>query len=274
VIGARARLKHTGIAKPTLKNRRGSVPTVKAGLIALFAGIAMAEESWLEFSDDDFRRIAAWLPEGGDPRRYKLMPQIIREWAGEDIRQHFVTEPPAARRKRSERLTRLGKLADRLLVALDGLNERDRLTLAAQIGIAEGQSDLEAIFSEENKRRLDESRDFVAIVAAGGKRPLSKPSRGHPRNILSYLVMMDIAAIFEYLAEIKATRQVDRHNHDEKGPFRDFASAIWSILFASDYGLSAALKNWADGKKKYADRSPVMANIALRHPEWVLFDPF
>jgi hypothetical protein len=41
-----------------------------------------------------------------------------------------------------------------------------------------------------------------------------------------------------------------------------------------DEGLSAALKNWADGKKKFADGSPVMANIALRHPEWGLFDPF
>jgi hypothetical protein len=117
--------------------------------------------------------VAAWLPAGGDPRRYKLMPQIIREWAGVGLRQHFVTEPPAARRKRSDRLTRLGKLADRLLEVLDGLDEHDRLTLAAQMGIVEGQSDLEAIFSEENKRRLDESRDFVAIIAAAGKRPLS-----------------------------------------------------------------------------------------------------
>jgi hypothetical protein len=233
----------------------------------------MAGKSWPEFSDNDIRRIAAWLPEGGDPRRHKLMPQIIREWAGVDLRQHFVTEPPAARRKRSERLTRLGNLADRLLEALDGLNERDRLTLAAQMGIAEGQSDLEAMFSEENKRRLDESRDSVAIIAAAGKRPISKPSRGHPPYISSYLVMMDIAAIFEYLAEIAATRQVDRITHDEKGPFRDFAGAIWWVLFAGEDGFSAALKNWADGRKKHGDWSPLIVNIAMRHPGWGLFDP-
>jgi hypothetical protein len=57
--------------------------------------------------------------------------------------------------------------------------------------------------------------------------------------------MMDIAAVFEYLTDTEAVRQVDRNTHDEKGPFRDFAGAIWSVLFTSDDGLSAALKNWA-----------------------------
>jgi hypothetical protein len=195
----------------------------------------MAEQSWPEFSDNDIRHIAAWLPEGGDPRRHTLMPQIIREWAGVDLRLHFVTEPPAARRKRSERLTRLGKLADRLLEALDGLDERDRLTLAAQIGSVEGQSDLVAIFNEENRRRLVESRDFIAAIAAAGGRPLSKPTRGQPRNNLAYLVMMDVAAIFEYLTETEATRQVDRDTREETGPFRDVAGAIWSILATRDF---------------------------------------
>jgi hypothetical protein len=75
--------------------------------------------------------------------------------------------------------------------------------------------------------------------------------------------MMDIAAIFEYLTEIEATRRVDRITHDEKGPFRDFAGAIWSILFAGEDGLSAALKNWADGRKKHGKAWVYVASLQL-----------
>jgi hypothetical protein len=203
----------------------------------------MAEKSWPEFTDEYIRQIAAWLPEGVDPRQHELLPQIIREWASVDLRQHYAAGSPASIRGRRLRLAQLGRLADRLLQALDGLDARDRLTLAAQIGIVEGQSVFEAIPNEENTRHLVEWRDFVATLADACRRPLSKPRRGQPRNRLAYLVMMDVAAIFEYLTETEATRQVDRDTNEETGPFRDFAGAIWSILFTSDEGLSAALKN-------------------------------
>jgi hypothetical protein len=112
------------------------------------------------------------------------------------------------------------------------------------------------------------------MISAAGKQPLSKPRRGRPRNILTYLVMMDIAAVFEYLTDTAATRQVDRSTHEETGPFREFAGAIWSIVIGSDDGLSAALKNWAEGKKRHAECSPLIVNIAMRHPEWGLFPSF
>ena len=228
---------------------------------------------WPEFTDDDIRRIDAWLPEEVDPRRRKLLPQVLREWARSDIREHFAREPAAAARELRERLAQLGKIAIRLLEELDGLNERDLLTLAGQIGVAEGQEITEAIFNEKNRERLDDALHLITTIATAVKRPLQESRPGRPRNIYAYLVMMDISAIFEYLAGA-ATRQVDRNTREEKGPFRDFAGAIWSVLFATDDGLSAALKNWAGGRKKFADSSPLISNIAMRRPEWGLYDPF
>jgi hypothetical protein len=230
---------------------------------------------WPEFTDDNIQRIRSWLPEEVSARRLRLLPQILREWAKVDLREHFMRESSAAQRQRRERLTRLGNIADRLLEALEGLDKRDRWTLAAQIGAAEGQDIQDitvAIFNEENEKRLNYTRNLIAKLAAGAKQPLLKRGRGQPRNVVAYLVMMDIAAIFEYLTGIKATREVDRYTGEEKGPFRDFAGAIWSLVFLSNDGLSAALKNWACGTK-YGELSPLIVNVSLRRPEWGVFDP-
>jgi hypothetical protein len=85
-----------------------------------------------------------------------------------------------------------------VLEMLDELDRGDWLTFAAQIGVASGQ-DYPAIFSQANEERLRQARDSIALIAAAGERPLMKLGPGQPRNILAYLVMMDIAAIFEYL---------------------------------------------------------------------------
>jgi hypothetical protein len=191
-----------------------------------------------------------------------------------DLRQHFARESAAAAQKRHERLARLGKIADRLSEELDGLNERDRWTLAGQIGVAEGQGITEVIFNKKNKEQLDDVRNFIVTLAAAAKRPLWKPGRGQPRNISAYLVMMDIASIFEWLSTTEPTRQVDRKTHDESGPFREFAGAIWPFVFGSSYGFLAAMKNWASARGRFGEKSAIIANIAMRHPEWGLFAPF
>jgi hypothetical protein len=165
-------------------------------------------------------------------------------------------------------------MAERLLRALDLLDPRDASTSAGQVGMARGQEPFQAIWNEENKRWLANSRDCIETIATAAKRPLKKPTRGQPCNIPAYLMMMDIAAIFEYLTDTRATRTVDWKTREETGPFRDFAGAIWSVVFSGADGLSAALKNWAEAKKKYAEPSLLMANIAMRHPEWGLFGPF
>jgi hypothetical protein len=68
---------------------------------------------------------------------------------------------------------------------------------------------------------------------------------------------------------------VDREGKGGKGdagPFWDFAKTIWPLVFRNGtHGLSAAMKNWADARKRFGEESALMANIALRHPTWGLF---
>jgi hypothetical protein len=98
---------------------------------------------WPEFADDHIRSI---------PGAANYLPAILREWARVDLREHFARESPAAQRVRRERLSRLGKIADRLVGALDELDKHDRGTLAGQIGAAEGQEIMEALFDEKTMK--------------------------------------------------------------------------------------------------------------------------
>jgi hypothetical protein len=92
------------------------------------------------------------------------------------------------------------------------------------------------------------------------------------RNYVAYLVIGDIAVIFEWLTNTKATRQVDRDSSRDTGPFWRFAETIWPVVFRNGaYGLSSAMKNWAKARKKFQEESMVIANIALRHPTWGVF---
>jgi hypothetical protein len=93
---------------------------------------------------------------------------------------------------------------------------------------------------------------------------------------LSGRTLRDIAQIFEWLTGMKATRQVDRKGEGGKGdigPFWEFAKAIWPLVFRNGkHGLSNAMKNWAEARKKFDEGSSLMANIALRHPIWGVFE--
>jgi hypothetical protein len=191
-----------------------------------------------------------------------------------DLRSHFSRETTAQQRNRRERLARIGKIADRLSAALNELDKRDRYTLAGQIGVAKGQDIFQAIFTDQNLDRLNDAQNLVAEIGAAAKQPLWKPGRGQPRNISAYLVMMDIAAIFEWLTNTAPTRIVDRTTYDESGSFGDFAGAIWPLVFGTNSGFSAAMKNWGWAHKKFGEQSPLLANIAMRHPEWGIFERF
>ena len=224
-----------------------------------------------EFTDLEVKLIIASLPDEVVPGRLELFPQILREWARVYLPRHFLRESAATLRRRRARLAKVGKIAASLLQASKDLDEADRRILVAQIGIAEGKSLVEAAGNEQTRRRLDQGRDFIATIAVAAGKPLSKPSRGQPRNIPAYLVIQDLAAIYEYLTRLEATRRVNRTSHAESGPFYEFAAAIWPVVFREgDDGLAAAIRNWSPWRDR--EKSPVIANIALRHPEWGIYE--
>jgi hypothetical protein len=75
--------------------------------------------------------------------------------------------------------------------------------------------------------------------------------------------MMDIAAIFEWLTDRKATREVDRINGKETGQFWHFAAAVWPWVFGKGVsGLPAAMKNWEKWHLRFGEESQLIRNIA------------
>jgi hypothetical protein len=217
-----------------------------------------------EFSDRDVNLIEQSLPDTVNPQRRKLLAPVLRDWSRNELREH-VQMRGGATSKRRKRVMGVEKCARKLLQALNAADEVDRAGIVGEIVLAAGHTSLIAGWAAigEQIQRIDEEVSFLTKLEEAASRTWRR-SRGHPRNNTAYLVMMDIAAIYEWLTEMVATREVDRDSGAETGPFWRFVSAIWPVVFGKAEGLSAGMKNWKAYRKKYGERSPLMANIAMR----------
>jgi len=221
------------------------------------------------FTDREVKLIGQSLPDTVDPRRRELLPQVLREWCRNELREHLSRESAATIRERVERMKAVADHARGLLQALEALDDRDRAAIAGQMlprdlwlspkggEIIRG---LTHLIREENS--------FLTELAAAAPAAW-KQGRGAPRNIKAYLVIKDVAAIFEWLTEMEATREVGRDSAKETGPFWQFVATIWPMVFGKSKGLSNGMKTWASYRKK--EGCALIANIAFRHPEWGLF---
>jgi hypothetical protein len=163
--------------------------------------------------------------------------------------------------------------ARRLQEALKAIGDNGRTALLAQMtsgsgSLDKGRSEFKAIAA-----RLEQESDFLEKLVAIDPREFWKPKRGRPRNLPAYFVLQDAAALFEWLSGIMATREVSRDDGTETGPFFHFASILWPTIFGNGVvGLPAAMKNWARYRKQFDERSALIANVALRHPAWGLYE--
>jgi hypothetical protein len=173
---------------------------------------------------------------------------------------------------RIKRSNNVARSAGRFLNALRAVERRD--LLVSQIIIAEGRS-VDKVSREEVAdlfQQLDDVQGLLAKIAAISPEQIWKLRRGQPRNLGAHFVLRDAAAIFEWYSGMKAARRVDRIGSNETGPFFRFASALWPVIFGQGTaGLPAAMKTWHHWRVR-GERSAVMANMALRHPTWGIFD--
>jgi hypothetical protein len=218
-------------------------------------------------------RITASLPAGISQHRLRLLPRILDEWSRTDLREHLSREPRATVRKRYEQLTKVGKCANHLRQALDATDERGWFWIAHEIACENQPFSASREKVSETNERLTEEGEFLLKLAAATSRLMEreKLGSGQPRNIRAYLVMMDIAAIFEWLTGRKAARGVDRAHHTETGPFWRFAESVWPVAFGNSPGLKAAMKNWAEARK-LKEQSRFLNNVAINHPTWGIFE--
>ena len=225
------------------------------------------------FSEDAVERIKASLPAGSDQRRLDLLPLILAEWSVHYLPEHLSRESCGTVRKRFASLLKLGKRANELRQALDETDPRARTWIALEMAREQGSSSSLEKVAEIEERLTQESDFHNNLAAATTKLTEEKPPSLGSRNIRAYLVMMDLAAIFEWLTYRKATREVDRICGKETGPFWDFVATVWPSVFGKGLsGLPSAIKNWAQARSLYGEASQLLMDIAMHHPAWGIFN--
>jgi hypothetical protein len=234
------------------------------------------------FSPEAFDAIAGALPPEACSRRLKLLPSILGEWAAIDLPRHwdFSSESQAVARRRDAQVAALGLAAKRLIEAFTALDDIGLWEVAfwtEHLRIGKTFPGLDHVAVAEGIERRKVGEEWLGTLArACHERANPRTSRrGRPKALTSYLVMLDLQAIFEFETSTAATRRVHGLDHPdsgaEYGPFFEFARAVWPLVFGSETGVSAAMKNWAPAQRNYGERSALIANVALRHPEWGLF---
>ena len=216
------------------------------------------------------------LPKPLCTRRCKLLPRFFGIGAALICGSICRGNSRATTRKRIRKLEIVKKRAHKLFEALTKLDKDDRTAILVQMIIAEGRREEDVSRSDfaDRTARLNQKSDFLAKLGAIAPKKFWKvEGSGRPPNLVAYLVLQDTAAIFEWLAGTKAARGVHRITGSETGPFFRFASTLWPAVFGNSIaGLPAAMKNWAQWQSRYNERSALIANMALRHPTWGIFN--
>ena len=235
----------------------------------------------MRFSNAQVEALVAALPGCPDAHRRSLLPRILREWSGIDLAEHLTRRTPKQIRAERRQIDKVANRARELARALSEVEGGGRFAIASQLLEMETGSQVRSLSYEDKRegdRRLREEPkrlETLAKAAAQASRvfvPL--PLRQY--TLIRYLVLLDLAAIYEWATRQGAGRRVKTDSGDNAGmtygPFWDFASAAWPIIFESVAGLDNALKTWAEGRRRYKDTSAIMWNLHMRHPQWRIQD--
>lgn len=211
--------------------------------------------------------IVASIPPGADTDRQKLLAEMLHSWSENELDEYAGYADRFKGRPGSKKL-------------LDDIH-KTATTLETLMQQAVAAGDIEYLGLILKPHRGDSTiSDVVQAVevirdASGvAARSLAR-GRGQPQNGTAYLVIRDIAGIYEWLYQKKATRvvYVDGGDHKEAGPFWSFASSIWCEVFGPanlsrgefiDDGLSSAVQAFTAKKNKSYRASPVVHNTLTR----------
>jgi hypothetical protein len=199
--------------------------------------------SVVDFSDKALKEALAALPPRTPLERMKLLPPVLRAWARKDLREHLSREGRAVVRKRGARLQSIKKQTNDLLLAFSELDELSLFELALRPQLQHQSGDPWKVNVEIASRRRDEAISWLnALVEA-----LNEPQPNPPpdRSTRHYLVIRDMAAIFELISGEAATRRTEFDAGTPYGPFWSFVKALWSAIYGDERGLQNAVKIWA-----------------------------
>jgi len=236
----------------------------------------------MNFTTDQIERLMAALPACAEERHRKLVAMILAEWARTDVEANLNQAPPAQVRAERQVLEELALRANELAKTLSKLGPGSRSGVAwhlskgrlgAEIGPRAWCDGIREI-----DRRLGEAPARLEGLAAAATETAAH--WGSPRlrrdSLIRNLILKDLAAIFEYATGQLPGRRVRTDEHVDAGqnygPFWDFVSTAWPMLFGSTNGLDYAVRFWAKTRAKHGESSAVVANMHFRHPEWRIIE--
>jgi hypothetical protein len=226
----------------------------------------------IRFTYEALATIAAALPLEAPPERIALLPELLRAWAEEDLLEHLSQEGRAAHRHRSARLAALRKTATRLRDAVHSLDETGRFPIASEpqmrrefaignppwrrTGLWWWPDDIEGA-----ERRRDEALSWLYdLIEALGEPEQRPPPDKHTR---SYLVVLDLLAMYELVTCTDATRRIDPESSQPYGPFWDLLTAVCRSL-PQVRSLDRATRDVLTHSPR--EFSPFIPNLQFRHP--------
>ena len=233
------------------------------------------------FTADQIHTLIAALPSHIAKRKRTVLRLMLDEWGRIDLEEHLKRSTPKQTRARKNAMHLVAKRAEEFAGALASLDRTSRFAVATRLLELETGADFWSSPRErvrEVEHRLADEPQKLRRLAEAAE---SEATRWQPLplrhdSLIRYLLLQDLAAIFEYATSERAERQVRGKDHFEAGkdygPFWNFASAAWTIVFGSTDGLSAAIRRWTEGRAKYGEISAVVENAHLRHPEWRILE--
>jgi hypothetical protein len=127
--------------------------------------------------------------------------------------------------------------ATQLVAIIQKLNAEDQFLLATKLTARRTQKQTLNLDRDQIARSIPglmHKTEWLLELAAGANDAHSSiaRSRGRPREVAHYLIMMDLAAIFEYLTRKRATRSVRGEDHfaygAEQQRHADRAASPWT----------------------------------------------
>ena len=224
------------------------------------AGRNSAAELTFTVTATDIDGIIAALPPKSKPEKLKLFRLILEEWFSVDLPRHYSAVGRAGDAVASKQLKAIAKQAD----TLDRLLKDPEAAEARQILIVKLARRRGLPYHKKHLARLERAIDALTEVQLAATE--ARPRRGHPRNKFSYLVLLDIAAMYEWLTGDKPSRITGIDTGLGEGPFYELCQAIWPLAHPNNKGgLPSTIKNWAKAQTQYEEKSALITNFLLRH---------
>jgi hypothetical protein len=234
----------------------------------------------MRFTKTQVDALVAVLPGCADAHRPSLLRRIFEEWSRIDLEEHLTRSTPKQIQAKRLQIENIATRASQLAQALSKVEGNGRFVIAGRL-LKTDASALSWLGHEDRSeadRRLSEIQKRLEELAKAATKASNAfvPLPHRHNTVVRYLVLLDLAAVFEWATRQRASRKVGTDAGTRPGqtygPFWDFASAAWPIIFGSSAGLDNALKFWAEGRRLYDEASPIMWNLHMRHPQWRIFE--